>query len=93
MWEASTTTISASMPFMASVTDASMNSPSLVRGRLTPGVSTRTICHWSPFITPIRRERVVWGLLLTMEIFSPTRRLIRVDLPTLGEPTMAVKPE
>ncbi len=32
------------------------------------------------------RLRVVWGLLVTMAIFSPTRALVRVDLPTLGRP-------
>jgi len=39
------------------------------------------------------RLRVVWGLLVTMAIFSPTRALVRVDFPTLGRPTMVIMPD
>jgi hypothetical protein len=42
--------------------------------------------------TPVTRWRVVWALRETMLIFWPIRRLSRVDLPTLGRPTMATKP-
>jgi len=54
-----------------------------------PGVSTKT--NWASSLVrmPVMRWRVVWALRETMEIFSPTRRLSRVDLPTLGRPTMA----
>src|SRR4051812_23808945 len=36
--------------------------------------------------------RVVWGRLLTMPTFSPTRALVSVVLPALGRPTRATKP-
>ena len=39
------------------------------------------------------RLRVVWGLLETMATFSPTRALVRVDLPTLGRPAMVMMPD
>ena len=81
------------MPSMASSMDCTMNSPSLVRGRWMPGVSTNTIWQLSPLITPITRLRVVWGLLEVMAIFSPTRVFSSVDFPTLGLPTMVAKPE
>jgi hypothetical protein len=35
---------------------------------------------------------VVWGLEETMATFSPRMALSRVDLPTLGRPTRAIKP-
>ena len=58
-----------------------------------PGVSTKT--NWlSPRVrTPQMRLRVVWGLLVTMATFSPTRALVRVDLPTLGRPQMVMMPD
>ena len=34
--------------------------------------------------------RVGWGLLDTMEIYSPSMALRRVDFPTLGRPTIAI---
>ena len=47
----------------------------------------------SPRLTmPQMRLRVVWGLLVTMAIFSPTSALSRVALPTLGRPTMVMIP-
>ena len=42
-------------------------------------------------ITPVMRVRVVCGLEVTMATFSPTRRLVRLDLPTLGRPTKAMR--
>ena len=39
------------------------------------------------------RLRVVWGLLVTMATFSPTRALVRVDLPTLGRPHRVMMPD
>ena len=61
-------------------------------GANTPGVSTRMI--WLPpsSATPRTAKRVVWTLWVTMETFSPTSALVRVDLPALGEPRMAAKP-
>ena len=46
----------------------------------------------SPLVnTPVMRVRVVWGFWVTMATFSPTRRLRRLLLPTLGLPTRATK--
>ena len=58
-----------------------------------PGVSRKT--NWlSPrFRMAQIRFRVVWGLLETMATFSPTRALVRVDLPTLGRPTIEIIPD
>lgn len=39
------------------------------------------------------RLRVVCGLLVTMATFSPTRALVRVDLPTLGRPHRVMMPD
>ena len=36
---------------------------------------------------------VVWGLLEIIAIFSPTRRFIKVDFPTLGLPIILTKPD
>ena len=36
------------------------------------------------------RLRVVCGLLETIAIFSPTRKLVKVDLPTLGRPAIVI---
>ncbi len=38
------------------------------------------------------RVLVVWGLLDTIEIFSPNRQLSSVDLPTLDRPMIATVP-
>ena len=43
--------------------------------------------------TPAMRRRVVCGRSLTMLTFWPTRALTSVDLPTLGRPRTATKPE
>jgi hypothetical protein len=42
---------------------------------------------------PVIRWRVVWALREVMLIFWPTRALSSVDLPTLGLPTMAIRPQ
>ena len=39
------------------------------------------------------RLRVVCGFLEVMETFSPRRRFIRVDFPTLGAPRRVTKPD
>ena len=68
-------------------------SPSSVRGRCTPGVSTKTI--WYPPVVRMPRtaRRVVWGRSLTMATFPPHSALTSVDLPVLGRPATATKPE
>jgi len=42
---------------------------------------------------PVMRFRVVCGLSATMEILSPIIALKKVDLPTFGRPSMAMKPD
>jgi hypothetical protein len=42
---------------------------------------------------PVMRWRVVWALREVMLIFWPTKALSNVDLPTLGLPTMATRPQ
>ena len=39
------------------------------------------------------RWRVVCGLRDVIETFAPTSRLSSVDLPTLGRPTIATRPQ
>src|ERR1700722_6341809 len=58
-----------------------------------PGVSTSTIWASSRFSIPWMRLRVVCGLGETMATFWPTRVLTSVDLPALGRPTIATKPD
>ena len=58
-----------------------------------PGVSTKRICDSSVLIIPRIRLRVVCGFGEVIAIFWPTIRFNRVDLPTLGRPTIATKPE
>ncbi len=67
------------------------------RGRWTPGRSVST--SWNrvgpPTLvtTPRIARRVVCGLSETIATFWPTMALISVDLPTLGRPASATKPE
>src|SRR5258708_7760494 len=64
-----------------------------------PGVSIKTICPAErPFCAfmltmPWMRLRVVWGLGVTMAIFSPTSTLSSVLLPAFGRPMMETNPE
>src|SRR5437867_5708246 len=50
---------------------------------------------WSPgrCRTPRTGKRVVCGTSDTIDTFAPTRRFIRVDLPTLARPASATKPQ
>src|SRR6185295_19197352 len=50
---------------------------------------------WSPgrCRTPRTGNRVVCGTSDTIDTFDPTRRFIRVDLPTLARPTSATNPQ
>ena len=64
------------------------------RGRWTPGRSVSTSCHSSTRVaTPRIARRVVCGLSETIATFWPTSALTSVDLPTLGRPASATKPE
>ncbi len=66
--------------------------PSSVRGRCSPGVSTRTSWRVGPVTMPRMVCRVVCGLLEVMATFCPTSALVSVDLPALGRPTRHAKP-
>src|SRR5689334_7132837 len=66
---------------------------SLRLGEKMPGVSTRMICALSSITMPRIRARVVCTLRETMVTLEPTSALTRVDLPTLGAPINAMKPQ
>lgn len=83
--------ITSTSPRVAS-TSAFSRSPSSVRGRWIPGVSTMISCPSVRCTTPRIARRVVCGFGLVMAIFSPTRAFVRVDLPTFGRPTKDTKP-
>ena len=67
-------------------------SPSSVRGRCRPGVSTRISCASGRLTMPRTTVRVVCGLSLVITTFWPTIALVSVDLPALGRPTNDTKP-
>ena len=67
-------------------------SPSRVRGRCRPGVSTRMSCPCSRCTMPRMARRVVCGFELVIATFSPTSAFVRVDLPTFGRPTIETNP-
>src|ERR1700691_67707 len=62
-------------------------------GRKIPGVSTRMICALFSITMPRISARVVCTLRETMVTLEPTRALTSVDLPTLGAPISATKPQ
>src|ERR1700704_2337959 len=62
-------------------------------GRKIPGVSTRMICALLSITMPRISARVVCTLRETMVTLEPTSALTSVDLPTLGAPISATKPQ
>src|SRR5258706_3806331 len=62
-------------------------------GRKIPGVSTRMIWALLSITMPRISARVVCTLRETMVTLEPTRALTSVDLPTLGAPISATKPQ
>src|SRR6201987_5047018 len=62
-------------------------------GEKMPGVSTRMICELPSIAMPRISARVVCTLRETMVTFEPTSALTSVDLPTLGAPISATKPQ
>src|SRR4051794_34560097 len=62
-------------------------------GRKMPGVSTRMIWALSSITMPRISARVVCTLRETMVTLEPTSALTSVDLPTLGAPISATKPQ
>src|SRR6202035_4895645 len=87
----STQTRSASCAPLHAVSTTARSSRRL--GRKIPGVSTRMI--WALFSTtmPRIRARVVCTLRETIVTLEPTSALTSVDLPTLGAPISATKPQ
>ena len=67
-------------------------SPSSVRGRCRPGVSTRTSWPSGRCTTPRMVCRVVCGFFDVIAIFCPTSALVRVDFPAFGRPTNEANP-
>src|ERR1700716_2619554 len=62
-------------------------------GRKIPGVSTRMIWALFSITMPRIRARVVCTLRETIVTLEPTSALTSVDLPTLGAPISATKPQ
>src|SRR5205085_3039223 len=62
-------------------------------GEKMPGVSTRMICALFSITIPRISARVVCTLRETMVTLEPTKALTSVDLPTLGAPISATKPQ
>ena len=63
------------------------------RGAKMPGVSMKTIWLAPSMAMPRSGMRVVCTLWLTIETLAPTSALTSVDLPALGAPMMAMKPQ
>ncbi len=74
------------------VTRSLSRSPSRVRGRCRPGVSTSTSWASGRCTMPRTTVRVVCGREEVIATLVPTRALVRVDLPALGRPTKDAKP-
>jgi hypothetical protein len=62
-------------------------------GEKMPGVSTRMICALFSITMPRISARVVCTLRETIVTLEPTSALTSVDLPTLGAPISATKPQ
>src|SRR5947209_1691168 len=62
-------------------------------GRKIPGVSTRISCASFSMTMPRMSARVVCTLRETIVTLEPTSALTSVDLPTLGAPIRATKPQ
>ena len=63
------------------------------RGAKIPGVSMNTSCAWPSIAMPRNSVRVVCTLGVTIATLLPTSALISVDLPALGAPISAMKPQ
>src|SRR5580704_12096152 len=63
------------------------------RGEKIPGVSTKISCAAPSMAMPRTSVRVVCTFGVTIEILAPTSALASVDLPTLGAPISATKPQ
>src|SRR5262245_15260892 len=97
---------SSSRPFLASISTATTSASwapvqavvtiarsSLRLGANIPGVSMKMSWAVPSIAMPRRRVRVVCTLGVTMATLLPTSALISVDLPALGAPINAMKPQ
>ena len=97
---------SSSRPFLASISTATtsascapvqavvtMARSSLRRGAKMPGVSMNTSWAGPSIAMPRSSVRVVCTLGVTMATLLPTSALMSVDLPALGAPISAMKPQ
>src|SRR4051812_49425061 len=91
-WSAGRQKPTTSTSLSVSRTRAFSRSPSRVRGRCSPGVSTRISCASGRCTMPRTTVRVVCGLSEVMTTLVPTSALVRVDLPALGRPTNDTNP-
>ena len=62
-------------------------------GAKMPGVSTKMICAAPSMTMPRTSARVVCTLRETIDTLAPTSALSSVDLPALGAPISATKPQ
>ena len=62
-------------------------------GAKIPGVSTKISCDAPSIAMPRTSMRVVCTLCETIETLEPTSALMSVDLPALGAPISATKPQ
>ncbi len=90
---ASTTIRFRSTPSRARAAVWLSRSPSRVRGLWIPGVSTKTTWASGRVSTPRTTMRVVCATGEVIDTLWPRMVLSRVDLPTLGRPTRATKPD
>src|SRR5450755_514892 len=103
---ASSASASSSMPLRASISTptrsascaplqavVTMARSSRRFGAKMPGVSTKMSCALPSIVMPRMSARVVCTLCETMVTFEPTRALSSVDLPALGAPISATKPQ
>ena len=92
-WRASTSSASASASPAAPQAAATIARSSRRLGANRPGVSTKIICAAPSTRMPRTVARVVCALRETIDTFAPISELSSVDLPALGAPTSATKPQ
>ncbi len=86
-----TTTFARSIACSVFTTENSSTASNTLPLRRIPAVSTSVYCLPSHSSSTSMASRVVPGLSKAIMRSSPSRRLTRVDLPTLGRPMMATR--
>ncbi len=92
-WSAGKQTATTSTSDQVACTRSLSRSPSSVRGRCSPGVSTRISCASGRCTMPRTTVRVVCGREDVIATLVPTIALVSVDLPAFGRPTKQAKPD